>query len=147
KGAPRRVRVHVPARQRPALSGAGRARRAPRGRGLPPCRVPPARRRDRGAPPGDRRLVNALADLRQAPGLEEYLDELELHLEEAVGSHTGLVAAVGAEALAAGGKRLRPALVFLAASPGRVPSVAAGVAVELVHMATLIHDDLIDRAE
>jgi geranylgeranyl pyrophosphate synthase len=62
-------------------------------------------------------------------------------------SHQGIVAAVGAEALAAGGKRLRPALVFLSSSPGREPSVPAGVAVELVHMATLIHDDLIDRAE
>jgi octaprenyl-diphosphate synthase len=91
--------------------------------------------------------VSALASIRQAPGLEEYLDELELQLEEAVDSHRGLVAAVGAEALAAGGKRLRPALVFLAASPGREPPLAAGIAVELVHMATLIHDDLIDRAE
>jgi geranylgeranyl pyrophosphate synthase len=91
--------------------------------------------------------VNALATIRRAPGLEEYLDVLEARLEEAVLSHRGVVAAVGAEALAAGGKRLRPALVFLSASPGRRPPVAAGVAVELVHMATLIHDDLIDRAE
>ena len=91
--------------------------------------------------------MSALASIRQAPGLEQYLDELELQLEEAVDSHRGLVAAVGAEALAAGGKRLRPALVFLSASPGREPPLAAGIAVELVHMATLIHDDLIDRAE
>ncbi len=61
-------------------------------------------------------------------------------------THPGLVAAVGNEALAAGGKRLRPTLVFLAAPPGAEPSLAAGVAVELVHMATLVHDDLIDRA-
>jgi geranylgeranyl pyrophosphate synthase len=53
---------------------------------------------------------------------------------------------VGNEALAAGGKRLRPALVFLSAPAGTEPSLAAGVAVELVHMATLVHDDLIDRA-
>ncbi len=91
--------------------------------------------------------MNALATIRQAPGLDAYLEELELRLEEAVESHPGLVAAVGAEALAAGGKRLRPALVFLSSSPGREPPVEAGVAVELVHMATLIHDDLIDRAE
>jgi len=37
-------------------------------------------------------------------------------------------------------------LVFLSNPPGRRPSLAAGVAVELVHMATLVHDDLIDRA-
>ena len=53
---------------------------------------------------------------------------------------------MGNEALAAGGKRLRPLLVFLSTRPGHEPSLAAGVAVELVHMATLVHDDLIDRA-
>lgn len=91
--------------------------------------------------------MNALAEIRAAPGLDGYLEELELRLEEAVASHRGTVASVGADALAAGGKRLRPLLVFLSAPPGRPPSVAAGVAVELVHMATLVHDDLIDGAE
>ncbi|MDQ2982994.1 MAG: polyprenyl synthetase family protein [Actinomycetota bacterium] len=61
-------------------------------------------------------------------------------------THPGLASTVGYEALSAGGKRLRPLLVFLSASPERKPPVAAGVAVELVHMATLVHDDLIDRA-
>jgi geranylgeranyl pyrophosphate synthase len=56
-----------------------------------------------------------------------------------------VVADAGADALA-GGKRLRPLLVFLATPRNRQPSVAAGVAVELVHMATLVHDDLIDEA-
>jgi geranylgeranyl pyrophosphate synthase len=37
--------------------------------------------------------------------------------------------------------------VFFSTPPGAAPSVAAGVAVELVHMATLVHDDLIDGAE
>jgi geranylgeranyl pyrophosphate synthase len=91
--------------------------------------------------------VSALAEIRRAPGLEDYLSRLESRLAAAVASNPGTVAAVGAEALAAGGKRLRPLLVFLAAPPDRDPPVAAGVAVELVHMATLVHDDLIDRAE
>ncbi|HET7573317.1 MAG TPA: polyprenyl synthetase family protein [Gaiellaceae bacterium] len=93
--------------------------------------------------------MNATATLdgiRAVPGLEKYLDELEERLARSVASHPGLVAAVGNEALAAGGKRLRPALVFLSTPRGREPSLAAGVAVELVHMATLVHDDLIDRA-
>jgi octaprenyl-diphosphate synthase len=56
------------------------------------------------------------------------------------------VAAVGAVALAAGGKRLRPTLAFLS-SPGDGPEpLAEGVAVELVHMATLVHDDIVDGA-
>src|SRR5207249_1483786 len=58
----------------------------------------------------------------------------------------GIVSAVGAEALTAGGKRLRPLLVFLATPPSEPANVAAGVAVELAHMATLVHDDLIDGA-
>jgi geranylgeranyl pyrophosphate synthase len=90
--------------------------------------------------------VNALATIREADGLDGYLEGIEHRLAAAVGRHRGLAATVGSEALAAGGKRLRPLLVFLAASPDREPPWAAGVAVELVHMATLVHDDLIDRA-
>jgi geranylgeranyl pyrophosphate synthase len=89
--------------------------------------------------------VNALATIRETEGLDGYLEEIEIRLLEAVGDR-GLAATVGAEALAAGGKRLRPLLVFLAAPADREPPWAAGVAVELVHMATLVHDDLIDRA-
>jgi geranylgeranyl pyrophosphate synthase len=88
--------------------------------------------------------VTALAAVQAAPGLDSYLAELEARLRATVGSHPGTVADAGAESLAAGGKRLRPLLVFLAASGE--PPVAAGVAVELVHMASLVHDDLIDRA-
>jgi geranylgeranyl pyrophosphate synthase len=90
--------------------------------------------------------VTSLAEIREAPGLEEYLDAIEERLARTVASHPGLVAAVGNEALAAGGKRLRPLLVFLSTPASDQPSIAAGVAVELVHMATLVHDDLIDRA-
>ncbi len=90
--------------------------------------------------------TTTLAAIRETPGLEEYLDAIEERLARTVASHPGVVAAVGNEALAAGGKRLRPLLVFLSAPPDEEPSLAAGVAVELVHMATLVHDDLIDRA-
>src|SRR5437899_10542594 len=91
--------------------------------------------------------MSALAAIREADGLDSYLDEIERRLHEGVARHPGLAATVGAEALAAGGKRLRPLLVYLAASPDREPPpYVAGVAVELVHMATLVHDDLIDRA-
>ncbi len=91
-------------------------------------------------------MSTTFSSIREAEGLEEYLDAIEERLARSVASHPGLVAAVGNEALAAGGKRLRPLLVFLSTPPGREPSLAAGVAVELVHMATLVHDDLIDRA-
>jgi geranylgeranyl pyrophosphate synthase len=90
--------------------------------------------------------MTSLADIREAPGLERYLDAIEERLARTVATHPGLVASVGNEALAAGGKRLRPLLVFLSTPEDKEPSIAAGVAVELVHMATLVHDDLIDRA-
>jgi geranylgeranyl pyrophosphate synthase len=88
--------------------------------------------------------MTALAAVEGTPGLGAYLDELESRLRVTVASHPGTVAEAGASALAAGGKRLRPLLVFLAADGE--PSLEAGVAVELVHMASLVHDDLIDRA-
>jgi geranylgeranyl pyrophosphate synthase len=91
-------------------------------------------------------MSSTLSSIHETEGLEEYLDALEERLARSVASHPGLVAAVGNEALAAGGKRRRPLLVFLSTPPGHEPSLAAGVAVELVHMATLVHDDLIDRA-
>jgi geranylgeranyl pyrophosphate synthase len=49
--------------------------------------------------------------------------------------------------LEAGGKRLRPMLVLLCAGPEATGSaVGAAAAVELVHMATLVHDDVLDDA-
>jgi geranylgeranyl pyrophosphate synthase len=75
-----------------------------------------------------------------------YLEELEERLELAVARYPGLVEAVGRNAVAAGGKRLRPLLVYLTASD-RELALRAGVAVELAHVATLVHDDLIDGAE
>jgi len=55
-----------------------------------------------------------------------------------------------ADLFAAGGKRIRPALVLLAAKCGRyeLEKVSpAAIAVELTHAATLVHDDVIDRAQ
>jgi geranylgeranyl pyrophosphate synthase len=72
--------------------------------------------------------------------VEERLTELSGGYGEALGTE--------AEAtLTAGGKRLRPLLVLMAAGEGASErAVRAAAAVELVHMATLVHDDLIDRA-
>jgi geranylgeranyl pyrophosphate synthase len=52
-----------------------------------------------------------------------------------------------AATLAAGGKRLRPMLVLLCAGDeGGEAAVRAASAIELVHMATLVHDDVLDEA-
>jgi len=55
-----------------------------------------------------------------------------------------------ADLVAAGGKRIRPALVLLTAKCGSYDLrrlTPAAIAVELTHAATLVHDDVIDRAE
>jgi geranylgeranyl pyrophosphate synthase len=88
--------------------------------------------------------VSALAQVNATPGLAAYMAEVETGLARAVAAQPGLAQEVAGEALAAGGKRLRPLLCFLTA-PGD-PSVPAGVSVEMVHMATLVHDDLVDGA-
>jgi geranylgeranyl pyrophosphate synthase len=86
------------------------------------------------------------AAVEATPGLAAFMAELEVRLTQAVSRRPGVAAEVAREALSAGGKRLRPLLCFLA-SPGngRAP-LSAGVSVELVHMATLVHDDLVDGA-
>lgn len=87
--------------------------------------------------------MSAQAVLQQAL---PYLDELEPRLDAAVGRNPGLVEAVGRTAVVAGGKRLRPLLVHLTSS-NREQALRGGVAVELAHVASLVHDDLIDGAE
>jgi geranylgeranyl pyrophosphate synthase len=94
--------------------------------------------------------VNALATIRQAPGLDRYLDLLERRLQDVVAAYPGVLGDVSSDTLAAGGKRLRPLLVFLSTPPEDREgdrAVAGGAAVELVHMATLVHDDLLDGAD
>ncbi len=73
-----------------------------------------------------------------------------MRLGEIVQGGTDLLTGPAGEILAAGGKRLRPLLVFCSAPAGSDQSdglVSAAAAVELVHMATLVHDDLLDGAK
>lgn len=75
------------------------------------------------------------------------LFEVERLLEAQSGGHGPVLAADATATLAAGGKRLRPLLVLLSAGPAAGPeAVRAGAAIELVHMATLVHDDVLDDA-
>ena len=80
--------------------------------------------------------------------------KIELHLEQVTAEAGAPLASHANATVAAGGKRLRPLLVVLAAESaggtggggGEEQLVRAAVAVELVHSATLVHDDLIDGA-
>src|SRR2546426_11236165 len=78
------------------------------------------------------------------------LGVFEDRLHKTVRADLGPVAEAMEQILEAGGKRLRPSLVFLAAglgAPRRMEDVhRAAMAIEFIHNATLIHDDLIDGA-
>jgi geranylgeranyl pyrophosphate synthase len=75
------------------------------------------------------------------------LGEVEELLREAVSGHGELLGEDAAATLDAGGKRLRPMLVLLCAGPEHSAEVLrAAAAIELVHMATLVHDDVLDDA-
>lgn len=89
------------------------------------------------------------------PALGERMACVESHLERVAAEAGKPLASYATATVLAGGKRLRPLLLVLAAesvgSPGEDPEgrqrlVRAAVAVELVHSATLVHDDLIDGA-
>jgi geranylgeranyl pyrophosphate synthase len=79
--------------------------------------------------------------------LPAHLGEVEELLRESVAGHGELLGEDAAATLDAGGKRLRPMLVLLCAGPERSPAaIPAAAAIELVHMATLVHDDVLDAA-
>jgi geranylgeranyl pyrophosphate synthase len=81
------------------------------------------------------------------PGLARLLERTEARLAEVAGNHGAELGRHASGTLSAGGKRLRPVLVFLCAAGEDERLVAAGAAVELLHMATLVHDDVLDAAE
>ncbi|MDD9205967.1 polyprenyl synthetase family protein [Georgenia sp. 10Sc9-8] len=77
------------------------------------------------------------------------LEEVEERLARAVTGADEMVDAASSHLAAAGGKRLRPVLTLLAAELGGGANeevLEAAVAVELTHLATLYHDDVMDSA-
>lgn len=84
-----------------------------------------------------------------AEALTERLTAVEDHLHEAVRSDSSFIAEASGYLVEAGGKRFRPMLVLLSAefgNPGRPEVIAAAVSVELTHLASLYHDDVMDEA-
>ncbi len=83
---------------------------------------------------------------RYARGLEL----VEERLTAVAAGYPGPLGDACGTTLAAGGKRVRPLLALLCARRGCAldePLLRAAAAVELLHMATLVHDDVLDRAE
>ena len=90
--------------------------------------------------------VTAVMDAASA-WLPRSLGAVEASLREATAGHGAALERDASATLHAGGKRLRPLLVLLCGGArGGEGSVRAATAVELVHMATLVHDDVLDEA-
>jgi heptaprenyl diphosphate synthase len=93
-------------------------------------------------------LPGASRDLRLR--LAAGLDAVNALIEQRVDSDDPFIAEAGAHLTHAGGKRFRPLLTLLASELGSGPNprvVAAAAAVELTHLASLYHDDVMDEAE
>ncbi|MFL5831535.1 MAG: polyprenyl synthetase family protein [Solirubrobacteraceae bacterium] len=90
--------------------------------------------------------VQAVVDAGGAAALK-VMERVELRMSELAGGHGPLLERYAGDTIAAGGKRLRPLLVCLSSGvpvPESDGLVRAAVAVELVHAATLVHDDVLD---
>ncbi len=78
------------------------------------------------------------------------LEEVDKYIRKALKTRQVTLAKGVGELLEAGGKRLRPALVLMSGQFGqynrkKLMPLAAGI--EILHMATLVHDDIIDNAD
>ena len=96
-------------------------------------------------------LALPVVDAGLADRLQERLLVVEAALTEHVQSRSTFVTEAASHLLAAGGKRFRPLLVLLAAEAGSHPDVddviTAACVVELTHLASLYHDDVMDEAD
>ncbi len=96
-------------------------------------------------------LALPVLDEALARRLTERMAVVEAELATHVRSRTRFVTEAASHLMAAGGKRFRPLLVLLAAEAGDHPAsdavVTAACVVELTHLASLYHDDVMDEAE
>src|SRR5436190_6130661 len=94
-------------------------------------------------------VTGPVTEVMRAGGshIPDLLRRVERLLSEVAGGHGALLSEHAGATIAAGGKRLRPLLVFLAADSEEGDGlVRAAAAVELVHSATLVHGDVLDAA-
>ena len=91
-----------------------------------------------------------LQSLVRIPRIWEQLGRVKERLLETATADDPYLTKIAQHLLLAGGKRFRPLLALLAAEFGPAKDhrpVEAGVAVELIHLGSLYHDDVIDKAD
>jgi heptaprenyl diphosphate synthase len=95
-------------------------------------------------------LALPVTDSALADRLQERMTVVENALSRHVRSRAGFVTEAASHLMEAGGKRFRPLLVLLAAEAGDHPGsddvITAACVVELTHLASLYHDDVMDEA-
>ena len=97
----------------------------------------------------DRHLADLVSDTALEAELTSGMEAVEQYLRETVKSDYPFVTEASRHLVDAGGKRFRPLLVILAAQFGNSHAsgvIPAAVVVELTHLATLYHDDVMDEA-
>lgn len=96
-------------------------------------------------------LALPVTDEALASRLRDRMAAVEVALAGHVVSRAGFVSETASHLMSAGGKRFRPLLVLLAAETGDRPGsdevITAACVVELTHLASLYHDDVMDEAE
>ncbi|GMR02292.1 MAG: polyprenyl synthetase family protein [Acidimicrobiia bacterium] len=89
-------------------------------------------------------------ELVPIPRVWERMERVEQRLREVTVADTAFLTEIAQHLLSAGGKRYRPLLAQVAAELGTNlgnEPIEAGIAVELVHLGSLYHDDVIDQAD
>jgi len=98
----------------------------------------------------DARRFASPADLRFAQAIEDGLERVELLLESELGFADQLADVTARYLFEAGGKRVRPALALLTAQLGDGAAeeiIRVAAAIEITHLASLYHDDVMDEAD
>lgn len=92
---------------------------------------------------------NELTNIIPIPSLWENLEKLEKRLFEVTVSEDEYLTEISQYLIEAGGKRFRPIISLLAGELGsgnKEKVIDAGISVELIHLGSLYHDDVIDEA-
>jgi octaprenyl-diphosphate synthase len=82
--------------------------------------------------------------------VQESLEEFDRRLADYLRGDSPLITSIARHLLRSRGKRIRPAFLFLASGASQTlneHSVDASLAIELIHTATLLHDDVVDESE
>ena len=95
--------------------------------------------------------IDELATLLHIPELPEYVAQVDKKLQDRFTATHPTIGTPALRLLASGGKRLRPILVLAASasqgSPINADVISAATAIELIHLGSIVHDDVLDHGD